>query len=442
MKSDISGFPEFLPNEQIAFNKAVDTIRSYFEAYGFIPIDTAAVERIETLLSKGNDKEIYGLYRISDENSKKELGLRFDLTVPLARYITSNGGQLLYPFKRYQIAPVWRGERPQYGRYRQFYQCDIDIIGDEELSIAHDAEIISVVTEILAALKIPKCITKINNRKILINFLNRFVPPSRISEAVVLIDKMEKISPEEFEKSILELGIEKDSLVPLRKFLSNDHRKENADVLLWLKQLSFGPEFYEGIAELEEVLQLLKKMDIDDRQVKISLNLARGLNYYTGNIFETSLVDYPDMGSISGGGRYEKLTNMVGSQKQYPGVGATIGISRLFTKLLEKELVKCESTATAEVLVTVQNRTLLSSYMRLAKDLRKVGIKAETFLQDKGLGAQISYASRRGFKFVVIANEVELLEGKAILRNLETKEQKIFDTRYVTRSILVSFERT
>ena len=152
MKSDISGFPEFLPNEQIVFNKAVDTIRSYFEAYGFIPMDTAAVERIETLLSKGNDKEIYGLYRISDENSKKELGLRFDLTVPLARYITSNGGQLLYPFKRYQIGPVWRGERPQFGRYRQFYQCDIDIIGDEELSTAHDAEVMSVITEILTAL--------------------------------------------------------------------------------------------------------------------------------------------------------------------------------------------------------------------------------------------------------------------------------------------------
>ena len=442
MKSDISGFPEFLPSEQIAFNKAVDTIRSYFEAYGFVPMDTAAVERIDTLLSKGNDKEIYGLYRISDEDSKKELGLRFDLTVPLARYITSNGGQLLYPFKRYQIGPVWRGERPQFGRYRQFYQCDIDIIGDEELSIAYDAEVIAVVTEILTALKIPKFVTKINNRKILINFLDRFVPAGKIPEAVILVDKMGKISPEEFEKSILALGVEKDSLIPIRKFLSNDQRKENADILLWLKQLSFSPEFNEGIAELEEVLQLLKKMDIDNHQVKISLNLARGLNYYTGNIFETTLVDYPDIGSISGGGRYERLMNMVGSQKQYPGVGATIGISRLFTKLLEKEIVKCESTATAEVLVTVQNRKLLSSYMRLANDLRRVGIKAETFLQEKSLGAQMSYASRRGFKFVVIANEVELLEGKAILRNLETKEQKTFNTKYVTRSILVSFNGT
>ena len=438
MKSDISGFPEFLPNEQIAFNKMLDTIRSYFEFRGFLPMDTAAVERIGTLVSKGNDKEIYGLYRIADEDSKKDLGLRFDLTVPLARYISSNGGQLLFPFKRYQIGSVWRGERPQFGRYRQFYQCDIDIIGDGELSVAHDAEVISTVTKILEALGIPPFITKINNRKILYGFLQRFVPQEKVSEAIILIDKADKISPEEFDNSMYALGVQKELLEKIKSFSTGAKNRDNFDVIDWLKKLTFGPEFSEGVAELEETLTLLKKLGIGNNLIEVSLGLARGLNYYTGNIFETTLIDYPDIGSISGGGRYDNLSYMI-SQKKYPGVGATIGITRLFTKLLEKNLINCTANATAEILITVQNREFLSSYMKIAAKFRKAGMKAEIYLQEKSLGAQLSYASRRGYKFVLIANEMELVDGKAILRNLETKEQKVVRIEFIRADILSSF---
>ena len=376
---------------------------------------------------------------MGEPNGKNDLGLRFDLTVPLARYVSSNGGSLLFPFKRYQIAPVWRGERPQFGRYRQFYQCDIDIIGDGTLSVAHDAEIISIIAGILKALEIPPFVIKINNRKILCSFLARFIPQGRVADAVIIIDKIDKIPNDEFEKSLLDLGVTKDALDKIKNYLDGDKKKNNADVINWLKQLAFGPEFAEGVAEIEETVQLLKKLGIDDRILKISLGLARGLNYYTGTIFEVNMIDHPDIGSISGGGRYDNLTYML-SNKRYPGVGATIGISRLFTKLSEKSLIKCDVTSTADVLVTVQNREFLSSYMKIAEKLRKIGIKAEVYLQEKSLGAQVSYASRRGYKFVLIANEVELLDGKAVLRNLDTKDQKIIRTEYVTKDVFSSFK--
>ncbi|MCR5225276.1 MAG: ATP phosphoribosyltransferase regulatory subunit, partial [Alphaproteobacteria bacterium] len=220
MKSSISGFPEFLPNEQIVFNKVVSLIKQHFEEHGFVPMDTAAVERVSTLLAKGNDNEIYGIYRLADETAtKKDLGLRFDLTVPLARYVAENSGQLIFPHKRYQVSPVWRGERPQYGRYRQFYQCDIDIVGDTELSIEHDAEIISVIIEVLRALGIPRFHTKLNNRKILQGFLLTLVTEDKIQAIIQLIDKLDKITPEDFDKTLSEIGVSVENISRIKSFL-------------------------------------------------------------------------------------------------------------------------------------------------------------------------------------------------------------------------------
>jgi histidyl-tRNA synthetase len=424
MKSDISGFPEFLPPEQIVFSKIMETIKEKFEFYGFVPMDTPAVERISTLLAKGNDNEIYGLYRLADEkNAKKDLGLRFDLTVPLARYVATHSGQLVFPYRRYHIAPVWRGERPQYGRYRQFYQCDIDIIGSEELSLAHDAEIILLVTDVLQSLNIPNFHTKINNRKILSGFLKTFVNEKTVIEIIKLIDKIGKISYEEFDEAVLQQKVSDNDLHKIRSFLEVEKRGPNLEILEWMKTLNFNEEFEQGVAELEETLQLLRKMEIEDSRVKISMKLARGLSYYTGNVFETVLNDFSDVGSISGGGRYDNLASAI-SDKRFPGVGATIGISRLVPKLLEKGLLKANKSATAQLLVTVQCRDYIGSYLKIADKLRATGIKTETYLHDKNLGAQLSYASKKGIKFVLIANEMELLEGRAIIRNLETKEQK------------------
>ncbi len=440
MKSDISGFPEFLPNEQIAFNSVMDAIRHHFELYGFVPMDTPAVERIETLLAKGNDSEIYGLYRLADENSKKSLGLRFDLTVPFARYVASHHGNMIFPHKRYQIAPVWRGERPQFGRYRQFYQCDVDIIGEEELSLEHDAEIVKLITETLRDLNIPEFSTKINNRKLLTGFLKHIIvgekAEERIIECMRLIDKMEKMSVDEFWSDISLLKVSEKDSTKLKSFLDVDKRGKNDEILKMLKPLNFNEEFNAGVSELANVLDLLKKFDIEDRYVRISTKLARGLSYYTGIVFETVFDDVKDIGSIAGGGRYDDLTSKISADNKFVGVGASIGISRLVPKLIERGLLNCDKSATAQLLVTVQNRNFIGSYMKLSGKFRKLGIKTETYLQNKSLGAQIGYASRKGIKYVLIANDVELLDNKAIIRNLETKEQHVIRTKYMGKEVV------
>lgn len=434
MKSDISGFPEFMPNEQITFNRLLHVIRGSFESYGFVPMDTPAVEKVETLLSKGDDNEIYGLYRLTDPESKKDLGLRFDLTVPTARYVASKFGNLVFPYKRYQIAPVWRGERPQSGRYRQFYQCDIDVLGDGSLSVEYDAEIIKVLTETLRTLGLPAFSTRINNRKILYNFLKTIIEEPKINDLIRLIDKIDKISSEEFGESLVAMGLKKQAIEKLSNFLIIKHLEHNDDILKWLRAFSLGPEFSEGVAELENTVTLLKKCDIDDRDIHISMSLARGLSYYTGNVFETTFDNTPGIGSIAAGGRYDNLVSLF-SDKKVPGVGASIGITRLAAKMFERNFLKCDRSSTAELLVTVQNRNFISSYMKLADKFRKLGVNTEIYLQDKSLGHQLSYASRKGIKSVLIANEVELLEEKAILRNLDTKEQETISTKYMDKKI-------
>ncbi len=436
MKSNISGFPEFFPNEQIAFNKVVQSISKHFELYGFVPMDTAAVERIETLLSKGNDNEIYGLYRLSDANSKKDIGLRFDLTVPLARYISQNSGNLTFPYKRYQIAPVWRGERAQYGRYRQFYQCDIDIIGDGELSICHDAEVISLITVVLSSLNIPRFRTYINNRKILSGFIEPLVKKGNITDAIRLVDKISKITLEQFNDEMKNLLNNENDITKINTFFETANDFNIDSTLAWLYSLNLGEEFRIGVQELDKVIQILKKLGLNDQYLKIKPQLARGLAYYTGTIFETNFNDIKDMGSISGGGRYDNLTLTLGNDKQYPGVGASIGISRLVPKMIDLGLIDTYKKSTADLLVTVQDKSLVSSYMKLANKFRELGVKTETYLQDKPLGSQLTYANRKGINFVLIANEMEMLDSKAILRDLSNKKQQIIRTEFISSDII------
>lgn len=435
MKASISGFPEFLPNEQIVFNRILQSIKEHFEFYGFVPMDTAAVERVDVLLAKGNDNEIYGLYRLADENYKKDLGLRFDLTVPLARYVTQNAGELIFPFKRYQIAPVWRGERPQYGRYRQFYQCDVDIIGDETLSIEHDAEIVSLITWALSTMNVPSFHTKINNRKILTGFFSNLVKENSLIDAIRLVDKFDKISLEEFETEMIKLLVNEKDFSKIESFLDADKRGSMEEVLNWLQSLALGDEFMQGVKELNIVVQTLRKLGLSNDRLKISTKLARGLTYYTGTIFETVFDDIKDLGSIAGGGRYDNLTTTLGNSKKYPGVGATIGVSRLVPKFIELGLVNVDKKSTADLLITVQDRSLVPYYMKLANKFRALGVKTETYLHDKPLSAQLSYANKKGITFVLIANEMEILDSKAIIRNLKTREQKIVRIEFIGNEV-------
>ncbi|MDR2107572.1 MAG: histidine--tRNA ligase [Holosporaceae bacterium] len=437
MRTAVSGFPEFMPSEQIAFNRALDIIKKHFELYGFSPMDTPAVERVSTLLAKGNDNEIYGLYRLADEDSKKDLGLRFDLTVPLARYVAENSGQLVFPYKRYQISPVWRGERPQHGRYRQFYQCDVDVIGEGGLSVNYDAEIIALIIDVLLSLEIPSFHTIINNRKILAGFLKTMAPEENITELIRTVDKIDKISPEEFEASLKRSGVFSEDIAKIKLFLDADKKEDPFEVLRWLKSMSFNNEFRLGVAELGEVMSILNKIGVDEKRIRISTKLARGLTYYTGSVFETVFddEDLADIGSISGGGRYDNLTAVL-SHKVFPGVGATIGITRLAVALMERGIMKSDKCSPAEILVTVQNPNFTENYMRIADRLRKAGFKTETYLQNKSLGAQLSYAAKKGINFVIIADETELLEGNAIIRNMKTGKQKLARIEYIDRDFV------
>lgn len=449
MRTDISGFPEFLPNEQIAFNRVKDIIQSHFESYGFVPMDTPAVERVSTLLAKGNDSEIYGLYRLADENFKKDLGLRFDLTVPFARYVAAHHGDMIFPHKRYQIAPVWRGERPQSGRYRQFYQCDIDVIAEDSLSLEHDSEILMLITETLSDIGTLKFTTYINNRKLLTGFLRHVMNgdesenmSAKIAECIRVIDKREKISCEEFWDEIQKFEIPEGGIAELRSFLDIGQKSEkNADIIGELRNLKVAevsPEFSEGMSELETVLNLSKECSASNYRVKISPGLARGLAYYTGTVLETTLDDFKNVGSICGGGRYGNLTSLIsGSNKNFVGVGASIGISRIVPKLIEKGILACKQSTPAQLLVTVQDRKLLGEYLKIAKKIRQIGIKVDVYLQNKTLSSQITYASRKGIKFVVIANETELAEGKVILRNLENKEQDMIEVDDIKKETIL-----
>ena len=439
MRTDISGFPELLPSEQIIFEEMRNKIEEGFRIYGFSPMDTPAIERLSSLLSKGDDSEIYGIYRLSDPDGKKEFGLRFDLTVPMVRYISKYAGELIFPFKRYQIAPVWRGERPQYGRYRQFYQCDIDVVAAEQLSVFYDAEVIAAITTTLRSLHVSNFHTCINNRKILAGFLKTIIVESQINDAIRIIDKITKLPEEEFERQIRELKVSDEGFRRISDFLSSKRKGTNAEILKWLSSLNFNEEFTEGVKELREILETLNKIGIGNDYIKISTQLARGLTYYTGTVFETLFDDAIESSSIAGGGRYE---NFKVSSKAYTGIGGSIGITRLLSKLLDNGQVKAEKASTAELLITSQDAKYLQNYMQLAQKFRKAGINVDTYFQTKNLGAQLTYASRKGIKYVLIANETELLEGNAILRNLDTRKQKVISIKYVADEVVQLLKNT
>lgn len=418
MFTNISGFPEFSPQWQLAFNSATDLIKNVFESYGFLPLDTVAVEKIDTLLSKGDDNEIYGLYRIAgDEGNKKDLGLRFDLTVPLARYVGQNYGKLIFPYRRYHIAPVWRGERPQAGRYRQFYQCDVDIIGDEDLSMIHDAELISITYDILSKFGLEDFAIQVNNSKLIIGLLKYVgVSLENIPMIMRIIDKMDKISREQMKQELEKCDISSNHVEQLFSIIDAKHSA--SAVIPFLYSLGINnQDFSEGVIELQQLLEYVSLFEISSKYIEINLGLARGLSYYTGTIYETRLKNCPEIGNIAGGGRYANLAGNFINRK-LPGVGISIGISRLFPKLIEWGLIPAASSTIAEVLITVQNVKFLEQYIMVAQILRQNGIKAEMYMQDKSLSGQMKYANKKGFKFAIIADEGEINRGKVIVKNL------------------------
>ena len=433
----ISGFPEWLPEERILEQGILDMIRYNFEKYGFAPIETSAVEKTAMLIAKGsNDREIYTLGRLSNYSGDNDqnLALHFDLTVPLARYVAQNYGLLSFPFRRYQIQKVWRGERPQSGRYREFYQCDIDVVGDRDLPLLVDAEMPSVIYQIFKQMNIGKFMIGVNNRKILQGYFSFYGLSSHcIGEAMHAIDKLEKVGVDETRKIMAEKGISAEIIDGIINFASIN--KPINETIEYLRSCKVDNElFLQGVDELVQVIGHMDAFGIPMENYKINLGIVRGLDYYTGTTYETTLIDYPEIGSICSGGRYDNLTGFFGDKKM-PGVGISIGLTRLFSQLLKTGILKAGSATVAPVLVTSMDKSLMSYYFKIATLLRNNGIKTEVFFDSKRIGDQLKYASKKGFKFAIIAGNDEVSKDGVQVKNLETGEQRFVNLNDVCSEV-------
>lgn len=423
MKKDIvkpsilPGFMELNPREQIAFNKMQDIIRKNYEKFGFLPIDTPVMEKSEVLLAKtGGDteKQIYTLTKGSND-----MALRFDLTVPLARYVAQYMDSLNFPFKRYQIGKVYRGERNQRGRFREFYQCDIDIIGNGALSIVNDAQIPVVIYNIFKELGFNDFTIKINNRKILDGFLRGLNIDSFV-EVLRTVDKIDKIGEEKVRAELQGFISAQEDIEKIINFITIDG--SNEDKLTALDNLGISNEkFIEGVDELKTVCKYIKAFGVEDKNYAIDFKITRGLDYYTGTVYETFLNEYRELGSVCSGGRYDDLASFY-TDKKLPGVGISIGLTRLFYSFMEANLIDFNNNTTIDTLVMPMDDELdygVEVYNKITSE----GLSADIYLEEGKFKKKMNYANKQGVPYVIILGEQERQEGKVQLKNMITGEQ-------------------
>ena len=413
----LPGFMELKPNEQILFNQIKEKIEESYKRFGFLPLDTPILELSEVLLAKAGgetEKQIYRFTRGDD------LAMRFDLTVPLAKYVSKNYGELQFPFRRYQIGKVYRGERPQKGRFREFYQADIDIIGDGELSIMNDAEIPSIIYTTFKSLGFDDFTIRINNRKIL-NGLFEYLNIVELSTEIMrIIDKLEKIGKENVKLELLKLNIEEENVVKILEFISISG--DNEEKIESLERLNIKNEVFEkGLFELKEVVKYIRLFGVPEENFSIDLTIARGLDYYTGTVYETFLDNYREIGSVCSGGRYDNLAENY-TDKSLPGVGIAIGVTRLFDQLNDLKLIKIEKESISDVLI-ISTSDDVSECLPIANTFRKEGINTEVYMNDKKMKAKFKYADKLKIPYVAIIGEDELNENKVSLKNLVTGKQ-------------------
>lgn len=447
----ISGFKEFLPEEQVEFERMKRIITKHYELFGFVPIEVAAVERTDVLLGKSeeNTKQIYGIHLLerSDQphgESDKSLALHFDLTVPLARYVAQNYGSLDFPFRRYQIQKVWRGERPQEGRFREFYQCDIDVIGDGDLGLLHDAEMPAVIYGIFSELQVGKFVIHLNNRKIHNGLLSHLGIPLHYIErggsqsgtdckgpeeaqrnTLALIDKIEKDGLEKTKQEFRgHVGVSEEQFNALLEVLMFKDRP--AAAIQWLQCRQHGDLFAQGVAELAEVVGHMRSFGIPDDYFAVDLGITRGLDYYTGTVYETMLVNHESIGSVCSGGRFDDLASTFIDRK-LPGVGISIGLTRLFTSLQKHGVIKTESSpkSMAKVLILQMHPDMRSDYFRLATDLRRARVPCEVFLEDRKVDKQTKYAVKKRIPYMVFLDQKRKERGVCTVRNFEGDEQEV-----------------
>ena len=410
----LAGCMELLPNEQILFNQMMDTIRKSYESFGFLPLDTPVLEYSEVLLAKAGGETEKQIYRF--EKGDSDLSLRFDLTVPLAKYVSMHYGELSFPFRRYQIGKVYRGERPQHGRYREFYQCDIDVIGDGELSLVNEAEMPAVIYKTIKNLGFDKFVICINNRKILNGLFESLNLNDNSMDVMRIVDKFDKIGEDGVRKELAEIGAEADTIEKIISFITiegSNEAKINA-----LKCIGIDNELFNtGIKELTDVVSYIKAFGVPEENLAIDLKIARGLDYYTGTVYETILTDYKSLGSVCSGGRYDNLAEYY-TDKKLPGVGISIGLTRLFFKL-----IKAEKASIADVLVISMDEDI-KDVLEVSSALREKGLKVEPFVDDKKPKAKIKYADKLGIPYVVVIGEDERISKKYSLKNMKTGEQE------------------
>jgi histidyl-tRNA synthetase len=401
----LKGFRDYLPGQTIPRTEMIEQIQSVFSSFGFVPIDTPALEYADILLGKGSEETDKQLYRFLD-NGQRDVALRFDLTVPLARFAAMHIGELGTPFRRYHIAPVWRAEKPQRGRFREFIQCDFDIIGTK--SVIADAEIILVINSVLQALGIKHHI-RLNNRLVLNGFLQTLGAPDKSGAVLRAIDKLEKLGQDVVASELeAEAGMNKEHTSRVFEFLALSKQAQNNKTLLaeLRKFLPQSTQALEGVKQLETMQLLLAGCELDERQYTIDLSVARGLDYYTGSVFETSLTELPDIGSICSGGRYDNLASLYTNQ-ELPGVGASVGLDRVLAAMEELGRLS-QKTSTAKVLVSILDEDSAPQCLALAKKLRENKIPAEMYPQQAKLASQLKYADRKGIEYVVLAGKNEL----------------------------------
>jgi len=444
------GVLELLPRDQIAFQRMLDTIRRTFERYGFLPVETPVMELSEVLLTKSGGETERQVYFVQSTGALEkaadglpELALRFDLTVPLARYVAEHEHDLAFPFRRYQMQRVYRGERAQRGRFREFYQCDIDVIGKDALSTRHDAEIPAVIASVFEALAIGEFTIQFNHRKLLRGFFEGQGIGEGERQASVLreIDKLDKRGEGAVRETLIGEGFAlapevADTLLAFSRVRATGHDAAQAA----LDALGAGTGlFEEGRNELREVLRQLRALGVADDRFALNLSIARGLDYYTGIVYETTLNANPEIGSICSGGRYENLASHY-TKSKLPGVGISIGLTRLFWQLREAGLV-ATADSSVDVLVSLMDDAGLDAALSLSQKLRAGGLNVETQLEPRKLAKQMQYADRAGIRFVVIRGEDEIARGTVAVKDLRRGEQFEVAEADLARTLLVEREQ-
>ena len=415
----LSGFMELLPEQQILMEDVMQILRETYSLYGFTPLDTPLIEASEVLLAKGGGETEKQIYRFTKGDS--DLSLRFDLTVPLAKYVALHYGELAFPFRRYQIGKVYRGERAQRGRFREFYQADIDMIGDGKLDVSNEAEMPAIIYQVFNRLGLKKFQIRVNNRKILNGFYGMLGLSEQAGDIMRTVDKLEKIGADKVRELLTELGVSQEKAGEILGFM--EIKGSNGQVLEALEAYRGRNELFDlGLDELKTVVKYLGGFGVPEENFAVDLTIARGLDYYTGTVYETFMVEHPEIGSICSGGRYDNLAEYY-TDKILPGVGISIGLTRLFFILNEQGMLNEErNTAPADVLLLPMVEDL-SPAVELATRFRNAGVRVQLYGEQKKFKAKMNYADKIGVPFVVFLGEDEIREGVVACKDMKSGEQ-------------------